>query len=175
MRSFIVEAASRLNIGNDRSHMAVVTFGQRTEVVFDLSSSIQTALLRNKLTASWKSHRRNAAAGLKLLDRRVFNWQNGDRKDISNLVVLLLTGRSGVSNDRAIQIAAELKKKGTRIIVIAITNRVDEEECENLASSKDDIIFVKEFTQLNSTLNQLVKLSCEGKCMVILLVLRVKC
>lgn len=170
-KRFMSEAVSVLNIAADRTRVALVTFGSDTEVVVDLKSIFSThpVLLRYKMfSITCQGLARNLAGGLKVLITDVFNPVNGDRELNTNVLLLLVT--ASFADDRSIEYAAVLKQRGVRIIAVALDSRVRRVELESIASSSLDVVYLDDFVDLESRLDQLTQLLCKGKQRVLIFI-----
>lgn len=164
IQKFVFETVSMLNVSLGRTHVAFVTIGSDAEVAFDLNSiySADPVLLRSKVSSiKYQGRERNLAAGLKVLSTEVFSPLNGDREHIANVLLLLVTGRETVVNDRTIKYAAALKQKGVRIIVVVLNNQIGEVKLEAIVSSYWEVLYVNNLTDHGSRFDQLTRLLCK--------------
>lgn len=158
------EVISLLDIDADLTRLAIVAFGSDAEVVVDLKSSDSTdpVLLRDQVSSiTCHGHQRNMAAGLTAVSTEVFSPLRGDRQPNANVLLLLVT--ASVVEDDAIEGAAALKKRGVRIVVLALNRRTRLAALEAIASSHRDVVYVDQFTDPESRWEQLTQMLCRGK------------
>lgn len=164
-RRLMSEVVSLFHIDVDRTHLAIVAYGSDAEVVVDLKSvhSTDPVLLRDRVSAiTCDGRQRNVAAGLRAVSTEVFSRTGGDRQHNANVLLLLVT--ADVVEDDAIKGAAALKKRGVRIIVLALSSHARHDALEAIASSHLDVVYMDHFTDPESRSQQLTRKLCRGKC-----------
>ena len=82
-----------------------------------------------------RAQRTNTQAALALASRDVFTSRHGDRPHADNVIIIITDGRSSPETRRPEPEAERLRAAGVRIVVVGVTNLIDEEELRRLSSA----------------------------------------
>lgn len=85
----------------------------------------------------------------------------GDRYDAENIIFLIADGNGNIDESTTVSEAQSLKDKGARIIPIAV-NMEDYSEIEQIASNRNDIFKVNDFSNLGSILEDVILTTCKN-------------
>ncbi len=81
----------------------------------------------------------NISGALRQTRRDIFNFHNGDRPDVRNVVIVIADGESNVDPDKTAYEARMLKNQLTRLYVVAVQSvKFDETELKDIASDPDN-------------------------------------
>lgn len=152
IKSFVKIMIDMLNVGEDFSNIAVVSYSDFPKLEFDLTTHQNRDGLKNAIDKiKYRSGSSNTAAALKMVSNRIFSMAGGEDTRLRNIAVLITDGNS---NDFAETIAAakELKLRGVGILVLTIGN-VDWINFNEIyeISSDPDALNVFRITNLEST------------------------
>ena len=146
--------------------MGAVLFSDRGELLFRLNQypnlqDARDAILRTRYPGA----NTNTSGGLYIARTQLFNVNNGDRRNIPNLAIVITDGKSTFDNDRTIPNAQALRRNGVQMVSVGITSSIDEDELKEL-SSRPQIRNVNYFTspdfqQLGGIIETLLASACE--------------
>lgn len=102
----------------------------------------------------------NIAVGLKAAREVIFRGENGDRFDVSNLVVLMTDGRDNVDENELSREAQLLKQSGVEIICLGVSEDAYMEELRTIATRPEYAIQVEQYSALQGAVSDIISLSC---------------
>ena len=133
--TFVANIADNLPVSPSGTHVAAVVFSDRGQVLFPLSRYTDTGSLRNAILAtSYPGRNTNTSGGLFLTRTQIFNERNGDRPYVPNVAIVLTDGKSTFDKEKTIPYAEDLRNDGVEVIVVGITDSVDEQELKAMSS-----------------------------------------
>ena len=163
--TFVSSIIGELPFGLSRTRVGAVIFSDRGQLLFalnryDRAEDAQQAIL----STPYPGANTNTSGGLYVARTQLFNTNNGDRSDVTNLLIILTDGKSTFDNQLTIPYARDIRAEGTQMIAIGITNSVDEDELKEL-SSEPQIINQNYFTsadfrELENILEGLLRQAC---------------
>ena len=86
----------------------------------------------------------------------------GGRDDIAKIVILLTDGKNN-GQPPPIDEALKLKNQNVIIIVIGVGSAVEMNELRQIASQDDYVFHPDTFEELNSILDSVLSMACDGK------------
>ena len=104
----------------------------------------------------------------------VFRGENGDRFDVSNLVVLMTDGRDNVDENELSREAQLLRQSGVEIICLGVSQDAYMEELRTIATRPEYAIQVDQYSALQGAISDIITLSCNTAGMTLFYVVDVK-
>ena len=163
---FVKSLADQLRISKDGVRMGVVTFSYYAELTIKLSDhtnpeSFKRAANKIPLMKSQTYIDR----GLIVTRKELFTEENGDRKDVPNVVILLTDGVQTISRYSvpAETIADALRRDGVTVLGIGIGSEVDPKELQRIVGDSENLYLSSDFNQLISDdfISKLVAKACK--------------
>ena len=160
MLTFLKDVISQFGATGGDIRFALVDFSDNAIVEFylDTYSNIQDVINRID-TITYFGGRTDIADGFQVTREQTFN-QNGDRADAPNIVFLIT---DGIPNERIADTgieAALTKATGARVITVGITDAVDANLLQELATVPGDYIPSATFSDLSGIVGSLVGSAC---------------
>ena len=166
MKRFVADVVGGLNVADDRSRVALVTYSSDVQPRFQLDSLTSRQAVIDAVDAvPYARGTTDTAAAIRYAYETVFKAANGDRSNRPNIVVVMTDG--GSNDKRATRAAAyEARKRGIHVIVIGIGDWTDEYELVGMASYPYGSNYVKvgKFAQLDSQADRITQLLCDSEC-----------
>lgn len=162
---FIVDMITSINVGEDRTHIGAVSFGNEAYLQFYLSNFTDTQSLENAVRViPYCNQNTNTTGGLRVARTQIFNSTNGDRSDIPNTLILITDGNPSpeYEADMLDEEAQRIKEdRGIRIVGLGVTDQVNETLIRSIVTDYDnDYIFVTDFDVLEKGLDDLINRAC---------------
>ena len=160
---FVANVIDRLPRSGTR--VGAVIFSDRGELIFRLDqysdlSDARDAILRTRYPGA----NTNTSGGLYVARTQLFNVNNGDRPDVPNLAIVITDGKSTFDNELTLPYAEDLRRDGTQMVSVGITNSVDENELRGLSSQPQlenvNYFTSPDFQQLEQIIEQLLASAC---------------
>ena len=157
------EIAGKYDIDRDKVRVALVTYGALSKMTFDLQDySDKESLKKAFLKAEYPGAGTETAQALDMVRTSVL--PTGREGHIAKVVVLIT---AGISQDRAPQIAQQLKNTGIEIYAVGIGQDVDRRQLEAIASDpKENHVFVTAFEDASSVAGPLSYTLSKGRNLV---------
>lgn len=92
----------------------------------------------------------------------MFAPSHGSRAGVPHFVLLLTDGQANRMMSQTLPEATLLRDSGATIITIGITQNIDAQQLNAIATSALHTFFLKDFSQLGNIRNDVVKLMCDG-------------
>lgn len=122
IKTFVKKMIDKLNVGEDFSNIAVVSYSDFPKLEFDLTSHQNRDDLKLAVDKiKYRSGSSNTATALKMVSNNIFSMAGGEDTRLRNIAVLITDGNS---NDFAatIEAAKELKLRGVGVLVLTVGN-----------------------------------------------------
>ncbi|CAH2306267.1 collagen alpha-3(VI) chain [Pelobates cultripes] len=149
-RNFIQRIVENLDVGLDKTRVAVVQYSDTTRPVFLLNTHTDSQSMVGSIRPMTPigGSPLNTGSALDYVTRNVFISSAGSRasQGVAQFLILLTSGRS---NDETSRQAALLRASGVVTYAIGV-GRADQAELQNIAFSPRFILFVPEITQLQN-------------------------
>ncbi|CAD5119952.1 DgyrCDS8533 [Dimorphilus gyrociliatus] len=165
MKGFVKTMIDKLNVAEDYSNVAVVTYSDNPKLEFDLTSHQTRDDLKNALDkVKYRSGSSNTASALRLVSNRIFSMAGGEDTRLRNIAVLITDGNS---NDLAetIEAAKELKLRGVGILVLTVGNVdwINFHEIYEIASDPDtlNVFRITDLNNINGVARRLKTALCD--------------
>ena len=163
--TFVANVADNLPVSVTGTHVGAVVFSDIGEVLFPLSRYTNRAAVRAAiLDTSYPGGNTNTSGGLYLARTRVFSPQNGDRPNVPNIAIVLTDGKSTFDQEKTIPFAQDLRNDGAEVVVVGVTNSVDEDELRLMSSlpqrQHENYFTSANFQELEDIMAGLVKTAC---------------
>lgn len=150
---FVASIIKLLDVSENGSHVGLVKFGNdatlhfKLDRFYDKHKAVESVMQTDYNEIGENT---NIAAGLTLVRQQVFTvfGGSGDRVEVPNLVILLADGPSTILPAQTIPEADMVKQDGAVIIVIGITNQVNQRELQDIATSPNFVFYSANFLNL---------------------------
>ena len=162
LKTFIIDAATHLNIGPDRAHIALVQFSNRAQLIFKLDECTDSAcvdrIIRDPTRLRYLGGTTNIADGLRTARTQVLA-QPGDRPNVKNLVVLITDGAANEEEAQTLPEANMLQALVDDLFVVGITDSINEPQLR-IISTTGDLFYANTFSDLTSILEDVSGTLC---------------
>ena len=164
-KNFASSVIDSFPIGPTGAQVSFVTFSSGFKVHFNLNDlhtrdDIKQAIGR----IPYSTGATETGAALAYVSNNVFMLSTGARPDASKVIILITDGRS-TDHSRAVQAAADAKKKGILIFAIGVGNQTFTDELNELATEPNctHVIQLQGYGDLQSLINEIGQESCKGQ------------
>lgn len=96
-------------------------------------------------------------------DNSFLSANGGGRPDVQKLVILLTDGENNAGLEVPEQEANKLKQDGVTVVAIGVGTKFVLAELQRIASQNEYVFTSDSFEQLNTLLDKIVNIACEGK------------
>uniref|UniRef100_A0A672FR01 Collagen, type XII, alpha 1b n=1 Tax=Salarias fasciatus TaxID=181472 RepID=A0A672FR01_SALFA len=161
VRSFLSAAAGAFQIGEDRTRVGVVQYGDDASTEFRLDQHLtRPALLRAISSLPYKGGNSRTGNALDYLLKTALTEEAGARKGFPKALVIITDGKS---EDPVEGYARQLRSKGVEIFVLGV-QQADEEEMKQMASTphRTHVYSVANFDQIRNVQKELITQMCGG-------------
>ena len=135
---FLTDLVKAFTIGPNATRIGAVVFSEDVQLEFTLSTyDTAEAIIQALLTTPYMGQTTNTPEALRVTRTQCFSPTNGDRPNIDNLAIIVTDGVPYPNNRRtpALNEARSLRNAGAAIISIGITDNIDKEFLQEMASS----------------------------------------
>ena len=162
--AFMREMVYGFEFRYDTVRVALVSFSDLASVRFYLDTYQEKRDVLNAIAFSKVGGRTNTQDALRMARDEVFRSDKGDRSGVTNVVILLTDGGSNVSPQLTVQRARELKTGTNKVHVVAIGNKVDMDEIDQIASGSNEpyVVRVNHQSEVTGAANRLLDSLCVG-------------
>ena len=134
VKNFVKNIVSSFHIANDSVRVGVVTYSHYVNEAFNMKKYNNLEALRRGIEhITYHKGLTYTSDGLNYLRKDSFKKQNGDRKGVPNIAIVITDGKSNDANETKRE-AAALKKSGVVVFSIGIGSGVNKREITNIAS-----------------------------------------
>lgn len=165
VKKFVINLIQALNIGKDQVHVGVYTFSSHVRQRFQLNKYYDRNSMEKAINGIiYASGGTETDKALKSLRENAFRNTTGDRKEATNIAIVITDGQS--SNERlTISEANKLKKENVVMFSIGIGRYLRQSELEAMASEpvSQHMFTVNKFAELGGIINKLTTKTCDGK------------
>ena len=103
----------------------------------------------NKLPKTARAAKANGGNAFKKISKKVFNKKFGDRKDATNVVLLITDDVSNVKPATFVEEAASLRETGAKIITVGLDKASSDELKVAATPGNKNVIMVNDYTDLS--------------------------
>ena len=162
----VFDIISGLSVGS-QARVGLLTYASDVSVIFQLSTFAHTIDALNAASIFYTGGSTNTAAAIETADNIMFTAQNGDRRGVRNVLVLLTDGQS-TDPSATVQAAMNARSRTEnpiQIITVGIGASANEAELKSIASSPVDSNYFKEssFDDLSAAFSSLNLALCQGE------------
>ncbi|XP_078487952.1 uncharacterized protein LOC100179634 isoform X3 [Ciona intestinalis] len=160
VRSFLRRVMAQLNVGLNSTRIAALRFNREVIPLWSFAQSTSSEDLIERIDrVTYDGSGTHTGKALTYAANRLFTEAEGDRPDVPDLAVVLTDGRAQDNPGDTVQ---ALKNKGVKVIAIAVTDRVDIDEINAIASDPDELnaFFVNDFQGLFSVVENIALFAC---------------
>jgi hypothetical protein len=145
---FIATVVAQYQIGENDVRVSMVVYSTKGEIKFYLDQYYnKTVLLKTIRETHYVGGRTNTADGLQLTWQDIFRDGYGDRPDVANVAILITDGIDNEREEDTLPMAEELRKEA-EVIVVGITDKVDRDTLEQIATNPEEVFLVTDFNVL---------------------------
>ena len=140
MKQFVIQLIRRLSVARDNVRVASVSYSNEARLNFPLNRYYTVPdLVRAIEKIEYLDNQTHTADALHVMRTQAFDPSHrgarGDRPDVPNIGILITDGASNVEGHRTIPSANRAKDDGIRLLVIGVTNRINERELKGISST----------------------------------------
>ena len=132
--AFTIDIVYGLPFANGFTRVGVASYSDDVNVAFNLNRYSTQRDVLNAISFSQFGGRTHTAAALRKARDSMLSVENGRRDGVRGVVVLVTDGESNVNAEMTQEEARRLRDTGVVVIVIAVGDRVGEEEASEMAS-----------------------------------------
>lgn len=166
MKEFIKDFLYKADIDRGVVRVGVMIYSTEAYVQFHLSQYKRKVDVYSAIDQiPYRHGNSNTADGLKTMRTDMFTPENGDRRDVDNIAIVITDGISNINPKRTIPEAEQARAVGIHIFAVGI-GLTDTRELDGIASKplEKNRFTVVDFSELNDDLTQNIFTSlCEGK------------
>lgn len=131
LKRFLQEIVSNLDIGESRTRIALITFANDAELIFDFNRYTNLADLNQAFARLvYPGGNTYTDKALNLLRIKLFGQSNTDRYNIA----FVITDGKATDQNNTRQEAKRIQEAGTIMYAVGITNSIDEQSLKDLSS-----------------------------------------
>ncbi|ELT92983.1 hypothetical protein CAPTEDRAFT_220507 [Capitella teleta] len=139
MKDFVNIMIDNLNVDEEQSNVAVVTFSDVAKVRLNLNEYNTRQELKDAIDAiPYDRGTTNTADALRILRNDVFIESNGDVPALKNIAIVLTDGGSNKFED-TLEEARLTRQAGINVISVGVSNWVNMIELKEMATDPDDL------------------------------------
>ena len=164
-KDFVSTIIEDINVGQDRTRVALITYSDTANLIFNLSRyDSRREIMPAIAELRYAEGKTNTAAALSLATSQVFGNSMYNRPQMKDIIVLLTDGGSNDVEQTVLK-ATEAKLQGITIIVVAVGDWVNRFEVNEVASFPSDknVYNVKNYNSLSNIRNALAVAVCDGE------------
>jgi hypothetical protein len=151
---FCQDIVNQLTVSPTDSQVGLVDFDDEVRIQFGLNKyPTKPEVVDNIGLVEFRGYRTNTTGGLFKSRTVLTNDQYGPRDGKSKVVVLITDGVPTVDADTVLAEAQNCRDDGVRVIVVGITQSVDEALLKQIAYSPNDYVYAADFKDLESIKN----------------------
>ena len=163
MLEFVIDVIDTFNISTDETRVGVVVYSSDSSLKLYLDSTYDRNELYNRIRGlAYQDGQTNTAAGLQTTREIVYRDGYGKRSDAPDIVVLITDGIATVRADETLD-QADLLKQTAEIVVVGVTNNVDVNTLEAIATDPNAVILIDDFSGLQASLSSVLTGLCPGE------------
>ena len=164
LKAFIIAIVEGLSVEPGGTRIGAVSFGTEAALEWQLDEFTTEEDVVDAVNDITKTilQRTNTQAALALARTDLFSGSPGDRADIPNVAIVFTDGVSNEMHNETIP-EAELLQDGANatVISIGITNEVDPDEIEGIASNSGTFFLRPNFSDLTPIVNRVRAIVCD--------------
>jgi len=148
--NFVQALLKQVGVKEEGTHVAVVTFGERGHVEFDLQGN-QTEEDTLKLVSDlkYRGENTNTTGGLYWSRQILTDSKYGSRKDVAKVIILITDGVPTYDKDKLQAEVDIIKNSLIRIVSVGVTNKINETLLKSIATTPRDYVYGNDFSGLD--------------------------
>lgn len=164
---FTVKLIDSLEIGLNKTRLAVIRFSEVADVIFYLdeydNAKDMVEVIKN---LQYTSGSTNHSGALKTMRTEVFTPEHGDRSDVRNVGVMITDGVSTVAENETVPEAMRVHNARIRMFAIGLTIKISELELTAIASkpTNEHYFNLTEISGVDTLISRLVWSVCHDPC-----------
>ena len=163
-KQFVVSIIEDLNVGEDRTRVAVVTYSDSAKLEFNLDKfNSRREMIPAVEELEYANGKTNTAAALNLATSQIYGNSVFNRQNFQDIIVLFTDGGSNDAVQTVLK-ATEAKLQGITIIVVAVGGWVNRFEVNEIASfpAAKNVFNVTDHRSLSGIRAALSAAVCDG-------------
>ena len=167
LKQFLADVTNYFDISLDKNRVAVVRFSDMAELEFQLDRyNNRGEILNHILRMPLSGKNTNTSGGIRETVQKVFSGSPGDRPHVCNVALLITDGVSTIEKNNTLSEADNAKQKNIEFFVVGVTNEINREELQSIASYpvKDHFFDSTTVRYLDALIPSLVGSLCKIPC-----------
>lgn len=163
--NFVKGVIDHVEISSEAHNAGVISFGNQATLNIALNQYHTKLSLMSAIDAiPWKDQWTNTSGGIRLMRSDFYSISHGNRYYIPDVAVIVTDGKSNVDSHLTTYEAMIAKALHIKLFVVGITNQVDLDEVNEIASDPDDkhVFLASTFEELEYIQQELVHTICYG-------------
>lgn len=164
VKYFVKYVASKLEISKDGTHVGLITYSSNAYLNSKLSDSFNTDDFHRAVDAApFLGLTTRTDRALTLAKDELFSAENGARSRAHRIVILLTVSTTDQGSENPGLIADHLRQLGIHVLAIAIGDKINDNEVEQVAGKVSNIYKIDSFGSLIDIdlINKVVKDTCD--------------
>ncbi len=152
-----------LDIGPNSTQVAAIRFSKQVNLEFYLNTYTTKGEVTNALfNLKYDANDTNTVGAMQMARELIFVPNNGDRKNIRNVAILITDGISTVDPARTLPQARLARDSGIIMFVVGVTNEINDDELKGIASTPIQNHYFNsiDISNLHSISNQILRHVC---------------
>ena len=165
MKNFVKDLLKNVDLDSGAVRVGVVIYSTRVTVMFQLNEHhSRSAYMRAVDEIPYKYGSTNTAGGLKTMRTEMFTRQNGDRKNVKNVCIVVTDGVSNINGRNTIPEAERARAEGIHIYAIGI-GLTDTRELDQMSTrpKEPNTFVVNDFDELVGLDEKIFGSACPGR------------
>ncbi|XP_041374199.1 uncharacterized protein LOC121387240 [Gigantopelta aegis] len=165
MKNFVKDLLKNVDLDSGAVRVGVVIYSTRVSVMFHLNQhKSRRAYMRAVDEIPYQYGSTNTAGGLKTMRTEMFTKQNGDRRRVKNVCIVVTDGVSNINARSTVPEAERARAEGIHIYAIGI-GLTDTRELDQLSSRPKDpnTFIVNDFDELVGLDEKIFGAACPGR------------
>lgn len=162
IRIFAQKFVANLGVSYMGARVGIVVFSNYASVQMTLDQTWDLDQVQKRIRAlPYIGGDTNIANALNAARTVIFNSDNGDRFDASNIAILITDAWDNVDANQVEQEAQQLRNSGATLLGIGITKYANMERMSQIVTSPEYAIQAEEYDTLQTTMSDIISLSCQ--------------
>ncbi|KAK2561274.1 Collagen alpha-6(VI) chain [Acropora cervicornis] len=164
MKRFVKSLLSKLDISPSTTHVAAIAYSTYPVVEMRFWNSQSTDKSNDVIDAiPWQRGLTYTDKALQLAATDLFQIENGMRRDVNKVAVVITDGRQTTEGGYTrLSVASQgLKSKGVTVFVVGVGKNVDQGELQDMTSGPSNVFTAASFTHLQELSSRITTTLCE--------------
>ena len=159
---FVNSVVDRLDIGEYRTRVGAITYGNRATPNFHLNELYNKSEIFERVNnIQWKDQETNTSGAIWFMREIMFSTRNGDRRAAPNVGIVVTDGESNRDSHYTLPYAIEAKEAGITMFSIGIGDQVNATELQAISTNETMVFRADDFGALSNIEASLVSAACD--------------